>query len=435
MSEKREGKNIMKETRKVTAKRCIALIAVVLLIFAAAPASGTAAQGDYINIPDPNFAAAVRRELGLPEGAPIPRARAADVTELWPENISSLAGIEYFTALEELFVSGNQLTVLDVSNNPALEGLWISGNNLTTLDVSHNPALIYLSARSNNLTTIDVSNNPALKSLSIDSNNLTTLDVSHNPALEWLFVGDNNLTTLDVSNNPQLRALRVEGNNLTTLDVSNNPLLGALLVSHNDMESPDDVIGWRDNENLTLDESFRFYPQRGVPSPWAAGYVDRAVELGLVPWQLNSAFTYPITRAAFAHLVVTLYETVTGRRITGWLLERFYDTDDEYVRKAAAIGVVQGVGDGRFNPTGTLTREQAATMLARLAYAIGSPLPEQAATFADNDAISYWAIDAVGQVQAAGIMGGVGDNRFAPSGSYTREQSIVTILRLFELLS
>jgi hypothetical protein len=31
-------------------------------------------------------------------------------------------------------------------------------------------------------------------------------------------------------------------------------------------------------------------------------------------------------------------------------------------------------------------------------------------------------------------MGGVGDNRFDPQGTYTREQSIVTIIRLFDLL-
>jgi hypothetical protein len=40
----------------------------------------------------------------------------------------------------------------------------------------------------------------------------------------------------------------------------------------------------------------------------------------------------------------------------------------------------------------------------------------------------------VGQMQASGIMGGVGDNRFAPQGRYTIEQSITTMLRVFELI-
>jgi hypothetical protein len=62
---------------------------------------------------------------------------------------------------------------------------------------------------------------------------------------------------------------------------------------------------------------------------------------------------------------------------------------------------------------------------------MGKPLPVHAPTFDDNADISPWAFDAVGQMQAAGIMGGVGDNRFAPQGDYTREQSIITMLRLF----
>ena len=72
-------------------------------------------------------------------------------------------------------------------------------------------------------------------------------------------------------------------------------------------------------------------------------------------------------------------------------------------------------------------------MIARLVNAIGQPLPIVPAEFNDNTDISSWAIGAVGQMQAAGIMGGVGNNNFSPSGQYTREQSIITILRLFDL--
>ena len=35
--------------------------------------------------------------------------------------------------------------------------------------------------------------------------------------------------------------------------------------------------------------------------------------------------------------------------------------------------------------------------------------------------------------KAKGICGGVGNNMFSPQGSYTREQSIITLLRLFDL--
>lgn len=73
-------------------------------------------------------------------------------------------------------------------------------------------------------------------------------------------------------------------------------------------------------------------------------------------------------------------------------------------------------------------------MLARLADTMNKPLTALAPTFADNGSISSWASDSVGRMQATGIMGGVGDNTFSPSTDYTREQSIITIMRLFDIV-
>ena len=172
-----------------------------------------------------------------------------------------------------------------------------------------------------------------------------------------------------------------------------------------------------------------------IPSPWAVEQVGAAIAAGLVPQALQSSFTQAITRVEFAALAVALYETVTGREIAIDRSIVFSDTTDINVHKAATIGVVTGVGNNRFAPDDQLTREQAAVMLARLADAIGQPFSPSAPTFADNANVSSWAVDAVGQMQASGIMGGVGDNRFDPQGAYTREQSIVTILRLFEVVN
>ena len=99
------------------------------------------------------------------------------------------------------------------------------------------------------------------------------------------------------------------------------------------------------------------------------------------------------------------------------------------------LGVVTGVGYGNFDPNGTLTRQQAAVILVRLASVIGQPLSSVAPTFADNANISSWAIEAIGQMQSTGIMDGVGNNNFDPSGQFTREQSIITMLRMFDMLN
>ena len=72
--------------------------------------------------------------------------------------ISSLQGIEFFTALTDLSCFGNQLTSLDVSQNTALEDLYCSSNQLTSLDVSKNTALTSLSCYNNQIkgTEMDI---------------------------------------------------------------------------------------------------------------------------------------------------------------------------------------------------------------------------------------------------------------------------------------
>ena len=171
---------------------------------------------------------------------------------------------------------------------------------------------------------------------------------------------------------------------------------------------------------------------RGAMGNWAASYIERATSLGLVPPIFND-LTLPITRAEFAALAVRLYEKTADREIYGRMA--FNDTNDTNVQKMGYLGVVTGVGGGNFAPYNTLTREQAAVMLSRLAYAMGQPFHNAEPAFADSANISSWAVEAVGQMRAYGIMSGTGDNNFSPNGDYTVQQSIVTMLRLFDIMT
>ena len=169
-----------------------------------------------------------------------------------------------------------------------------------------------------------------------------------------------------------------------------------------------------------------------LPSDWAREQVDAAVGAGIVPETLLSGYTKAATRGEFCALAVKLYESVNNTEITE--RAQFDDTDDINVQKMAGLGIAQGVGDGIFAPDRNLTREQAATLLARLAEACNKTLVSQTPDFSDSSEISPWAADAVGQAQKAAVMSGVGENRFAPQGDYTREQSIMTMMRLFNLV-
>ena len=89
-----------------------------------------------INIPDPNFYAAVLEILDKPDGYVITSADVEGITNLDVNdlNIADLTGIEYFTALTELSVSNNQLTELDISSNTELIQLDCSGNYMISED-------------------------------------------------------------------------------------------------------------------------------------------------------------------------------------------------------------------------------------------------------------------------------------------------------------
>lgn len=98
-------------------------------------------------------------------------------------------------------------------------------------------------------------------------------------------------------------------------------------------------------------------------------------------------------------------------------------------------GVISGTGENTFSPEGLITRQEAAAMLYRLCGAMQYELPAGELTFDDSDQIASWAREAVAAITAAGIMNGVGNGNFDPTGVYSNEQSALTLLRLYKLLA
>lgn len=179
-----------------------------------------------------------------------------------------------------------------------------------------------------------------------------------------------------------------------------------------------------------------------TPSSWAAGTVNSAIAYGLVPEEVQGRYQDNITREEFAILLDELCNDYSGgkgsfihwKNYNGVDSHPFTDTQNFAVKRMYSAGIMSGIGNGKFGPNELLTREQAATMINNLFDFCSKSLPASAPTFADSSSISSWAKDAVGKVQAAGIMSGVGYNQFAPKDNYTREQSIITAFRAYEVL-
>ena len=178
--------------------------------------------------------------------------------------------------------------------------------------------------------------------------------------------------------------------------------------------------------------------QENTVSDWAKDEVEAARAAGLIP-DLTGTPNYQdaITREQFAELVVNFmdksYIFFTGGD------ESFTDCDNSAVLLAAGAGIVQGVGNGKFDPNATANREQIATMLYRaLGYIktqTGTDLTPKVGSisaYTDKNEVSTWAVEGVGALAANGIMKGTSNTTLSPQSSCTVEQCIILIYRLYE---
>ncbi|HZJ98829.1 MAG TPA: S-layer homology domain-containing protein [Tissierellaceae bacterium] len=196
---------------------------------------------------------------------------------------------------------------------------------------------------------------------------------------------------------------------------------------------------------LMLASSVSASPQ---PSPWADEEVKTAISLGLVPKDLQNNYKTPITRIEFVQLLAKLANKWSPERKLSPNSEevKFLDTDDENILYFASLGIVEGDGEGHFMPKDLLQRQEAAKILYKTADNFtlittedtrnttihrGYSSHEMPHSFKDSSLLRSWSRDYVNWTYRKGIMEGVSDNRFAPEETYTREQAIVTSLRLY----
>ena len=171
-----------------------------------------------------------------------------------------------------------------------------------------------------------------------------------------------------------------------------------------------------------------------VVSGWALEQVNAAEDNTLVPDILaGKDLTKGITRAEFAAVAVRLYETMSSQTVEVGE-NPFTDTTEPDVLKAYKMDIVHGIGNGKFAPDDLVTREQAAMMLTSVYVKLNGQIPAAGViSFADDTDVSDWAWNAVAFTSDKGIITGVGENRFEPQGSTTREQALIMALDMFQV--
>ena len=193
-----------KSTRLLSAALAACMMLSVLPVgaFAAEPAAASAESSvstqaeedavaiDATNFPDGAFRQYVADNFDKDKDGALNQTERNAVKEIRISNsgCTSLQGLKYFSKLTDLFCSDNNLTELDVSENPELKRLICYNNSLTSLNLNKNTKL---------------------ESLNCNKNKLTVLDLRENKSLWWLRCNNNCLTSLDLRNNPKIRDLQV----------------------------------------------------------------------------------------------------------------------------------------------------------------------------------------------------------------------------------
>ena len=193
-----------KSTRLLSAALAVCMMLSVLPVgaFAAQPAAASAESSvstqaeedavaiDATNFPDGAFRQYVADNFDKDKDGALNQTERNAVKEIRISNsgCTSLQGLKYFSKLTDLFCSDNNLTELDVSENPELKRLICYNNSLTSLNLNKNTKL---------------------ESLNCNKNKLTVLDLRENKSLWWLRCNNNCLTSLDLRNNPKIRDLQV----------------------------------------------------------------------------------------------------------------------------------------------------------------------------------------------------------------------------------
>jgi len=105
-------------------------------------------------------------------------------------------------------------------------------------------------------------------------------------------------------------------------------------------------------------------------------------------------------------------------------------TNLEAVKMLTSLGIINGMSDGKFNPTGTVTRAQMAKMIYVLRNGGVDDGAKGYPSMGFTDINGHWAAGYINAIAAAGIIGGFGNGKFCPDQEVTATQCYKMLLVL-----
>ena len=349
--------------------------------------------------------------------------------------------------LVELFVYNNQLTALDVRSNYLLKTLDCYENQLTALDLSYNGALESLSVNDNPITELNLHPLSNLQKLSCSKMQLKKLDVDRCPKLRRLYCNDNQIETLDLRSNKKLETLYCQNNRLSWLNLSSNTALDPRYV-----DCSGNVYDIKVDENL----QYKVYPDlpcygategtyftAARASDWTGGTVSKVDGWDVLTLDNRDVkevtYKYDTGNAKIGKVAFTLKTEVPPKYITISFDPNGGTGTMKPMRVKAGVGYTlpectftppegkEFAGWLAENGTVFLAGDNVISFSSSVLKATWKDTTEVDVTQMFTDVEKNWAYPGIQYCVTHGIMGGMGDGTFAPTGTTTRAQ-IVQIL-------
>lgn len=169
-------------------------------------------------------------------------------------------------------------------------------------------------------------------------------------------------------------------------------------------------------------------PPPAVTGHWAKPEIIDAYELGLIDtWPGNP--DEPVTRRQAARFLADGLGLTPVVGELPFIDVAGDDPDREWLVAAYRGGIFLGDDLGLFRPEQPLTRAEFAAIIARAGTGL---LAEQQETAAFSDLTGHWAQREVGVACRLGLVQGVGDGLFDPGRSVTLAEVLVMVVRLID---
>ena len=168
---------------------------------------------------------------------------------------------------------------------------------------------------------------------------------------------------------------------------------------------------------------------------WAAEPIRKAVEAGILTGVGDGKFnpSGELTRAQAAVILCRLAGIEPGEVIDGYSDIRSSDWYAGYASAAIRAEIFFGMSETEFGANLSLNREQAAAVFWRYLNGRGISAKEYKAAFEDDSQISGWAKEAVYSLGSLGIISGKTDSMFCPDRPLLRSEAAVIITKILEL--